>query len=67
VAEDTEKQEGFFRQAGAVVSAAYNAAMKGGELQAAFRQGANELGAALNSTAPGWIAGLSASSFEAMS
>jgi hypothetical protein len=47
MAEDTEKQEGFFRQAGAVVSAAYNAAMKGGELQAAFRQGANELGAAL--------------------
>ena len=47
MADDTEKQEGFFRQAGAVVSAAYNAAMKGGELQAFFRQGANELGAAL--------------------
>jgi len=47
VAEDNEGQEGFFRQAGAVVSAAYHAAMKGGELQAFFRQGANEIGAAL--------------------
>jgi hypothetical protein len=47
VATDSEKQEGFFRQAGSVVSAAYNAAMKGGELQAAFRQGFNEIGAAL--------------------
>ena len=47
MADDTEKQEGFFRQAGAAVAAAYNAVMKGGELQAFFRQGANEIGAAL--------------------
>lgn len=39
--------QAYFQQAGAVVAAAYNAAMRGGELQAAFRQGANELGAAL--------------------
>ncbi len=47
MAEDNEGQEGFFRQAGGVVAAAYHAVMKGGEVQAFFRQGANEIGAAL--------------------
>jgi hypothetical protein len=47
VAEENERQEGFFRQAAAAVSATYNAVMKGGELQAAFRQGFNEIGEAL--------------------
>ncbi len=36
----------YLKQAGAVVAAAYNAAMRGGEVQAFIRQGFNELGAA---------------------
>ena len=45
MAAENETQD-YFKQAGAVVAAAYHAAMKGGEIQAAFRQGLNELGAA---------------------
>jgi hypothetical protein len=47
VAEGNEGQEGFFRQAESVVAAAYHAVMKGGEVQAFLRQGANEIGEAL--------------------
>ena len=47
MAQENEGQEGFFQQAGAVVAAVYAAVMKGGEIQAAVRQGFNEIGAAL--------------------
>lgn len=47
MAAESELQERYFSQAGAVVQAAYQAAMQGGEIQAAVRQGFNELGTAL--------------------
>ncbi len=45
MAAGSETQD-YLKQAGAVVAAAYNAAMRGGEVQAFIRQGFNELGAA---------------------
>lgn len=45
MAAGSETQD-YLQQAGAVVAAAYNAAMRGGEVQAFIRQGFNELGAA---------------------
>ena len=42
----------YLKQAGAVVAAAYNATMKGGEIQAALRQGFGELGTALGKAFP---------------
>jgi hypothetical protein len=47
MAAEDERQGGYLQQAGAAVRAGYNAVMRGGEIQAAFRQGFNELGAAL--------------------
>jgi hypothetical protein len=47
MAEENEREKGFFEKAGNVVAAAYNAVMEGGEIQAAGLQGAHELGAAL--------------------
>jgi hypothetical protein len=47
MADENERQGGFFKQLRAVVTAIYDAVMRGGEIQAAGRQGINELGAAL--------------------
>ena len=44
---ERENHEQFFKQAAGVVATAYTAAMKGGEIQAFFRQGVAELGSAL--------------------
>jgi hypothetical protein len=52
VATDSEKQEGFFRQAGAVVSSVYRAVVRDGTIDAFLRQGANELGTAFGKMVP---------------
>ena len=52
MATDSEKQEGFFRQAGAVVSSVYRAVVRDGTIDAFLRQGANELGEAFGKMVP---------------
>jgi hypothetical protein len=47
MAQEHEGNEGFFKQAGSLVSTVYQASIRDGTVDAFLRQGANEIGAAL--------------------